>query len=79
MFAVLIYGSVALIIAFTVPGWTAAPTALAGFLLPYATVPVRIVNAKTGGPALIRALKTTAKLHLVTGLVLAAGLLIAAI
>jgi 1,4-dihydroxy-2-naphthoate octaprenyltransferase len=79
LFAVLIYGSVALIVAFTVPGWTAAPTALAGFLLPYATGPVRIVNANTGGPALIRALKTTAKLHLVTGLVLAAGLLVAAI
>ena len=77
MFTTLIYGSLALIVMYSVLGWTAAPTAFAGFLVPYATVPVQIVNAKTEGPGLTRALKTTAKLHLVTGLVLAAGLIVA--
>ena len=35
--------------------------------------PVKIVYAKTEGFALVRALKLTARLHLWTGLVLAAG------
>jgi hypothetical protein len=38
--------------------------------------PVGIVYRKSDGPALIRALKMTARLHLWTGLVLAAGALI---
>lgn len=77
LFIVLVYGAFPLIVGFAVVGWTPLPTAFAGFLIPFASVPVRIVNRKTTGPALIRALKLTARLHLVTGLVLAAGSAIA--
>lgn len=73
LFMALTYGAYPLIVVFAVFGWTPLPTAFAGLLVPLANGPVRILNAKTGGPALIRALKLTARLHLVTGLVLAAG------
>ena len=73
LFMVLIYGAYPLIVIFAATGWTPVATAFAGLLMPFAGVPVRIINAKTGGPALIRALKLTARLHLVTGVVLAAG------
>lgn len=73
LFALLVYGAYPLIVAFAVLDWTPLPTAFAGLLVPFASVPVRILNVKTSGPALIRALKLTARLHLITGLVLAAG------
>jgi hypothetical protein len=38
--------------------------------------PVRIIYRKSDGPSLIRALKMTAGLHLWTGLVLAAGVIV---
>lgn len=73
LFMALTYGAFPLIVVFAAAGWTPLPTAFAGLLVPFAAGPVRIVNAKSGGMALIRALKLTARLHLVTGLVLAAG------
>jgi len=73
LFAVLVYGAFPLIAAFAVAGWTPFETLFAALLFPFATGPVRIIYAKTTGPALIRALKLTAKLHLWTGVVLAAG------
>ena len=73
VFAVLVYGSYPLIVLFAFAGWTPQATLFAGLLAPVAVGPVKIVNLKTSGPALIRALKLTARLHLVTGLVLAAG------
>lgn len=73
LFMTLVYGAFLLIVVFAVAGWTPLPTAFAGFLIPFATAPIRIVNRKKSGPALVRALKLTARLHLVTGLVLAAG------
>jgi len=76
LFAVLVYGAFPLIVLFAVLDWTPLPTALAAFLTPYATGPVRIIYRKRDGPALIRALKMTARLHLWTGLTLAAGLLV---
>lgn len=76
LFAVLVYGAFPLIAAFAIFGWTPLPTAFAAMLLPYATGPVRIIYRKSDGPALIRALKMTARLHLLTGLVLAAGVLV---
>ena len=63
----------ALIAGFALAGWTPSATAFAALLAPFATAPSRILNARSGGPALVRALKLTARLHLVTGLVLAAG------
>jgi len=73
LFAVLVYGAFPLIAVFAMAGWTPFETLFAALLLPVAAGPVRIVYAKTTGPALIRALKLTAKLHLWTGVVLAAG------
>ncbi len=76
LFAILVYGALLVIVVFATAGWTPRPTAFAGLLAPYAAVPVRIVYRKTDGPALIRALKMTARLHLLTGLVLAAGVVL---
>jgi 1,4-dihydroxy-2-naphthoate octaprenyltransferase len=73
LFAVLVYGSFLLIVLFAVVGWTPQATMFAALLAPFAAGPTRIINAKTDGLALIRALKLTATLHLWTGVVLAAG------
>lgn len=78
LFMTLVYGAFLLIVVFAVAGWTPLPTAFAGFLVPFAAGPVSIINRKRSGPALVRALKLTARLHLVTGLVLAAGAAMAA-
>jgi 1,4-dihydroxy-2-naphthoate octaprenyltransferase len=71
LFAVLVYGSFVAIAVFGVARWIPVSTLFAGFLVPFASVPVRILSAKTDGPALIRALKATARLHLWVGVVLA--------
>ena len=73
LLAVLMYGSYPLIVLFAVVGWTPQATMFAALLAPFAVGPVRIINAKTEGIALIRALKLTATRHLWTGVVLAAG------
>ncbi|MEE9177898.1 MAG: 1,4-dihydroxy-2-naphthoate polyprenyltransferase [Acidimicrobiia bacterium] len=73
LFAALVYGSYPLIVLFALVGWTPRTTMFAALLAPFAAGPVRIINAKTDGMALIRALKLTAMLHLWTGVVLAAG------
>lgn len=72
-FAVLVYGAFVAIAVFGVAGWIPISTLFAGFLVPFAAVPVRILYARTDGPALIRALKATARLHLWVGVVLAAA------
>lgn len=76
LFAILVYAAYPLIAFFAIVGWTPFPTMFAALLVPYAMGPVRVIYRKTDGPALIRALKMTARLHLWTGLVLAAGTLI---
>jgi 1,4-dihydroxy-2-naphthoate octaprenyltransferase len=73
LFAWLVYGAYPLIVVFAMAGWTPQTTMFAALLAPFAVGPVRIVYAKTGGLALIRALKLTARLHLWTGVVLAFG------
>ncbi len=73
LFMVLVYGPYPLVAIFALLGWTPLPTAFAALLAPFAGAPSRIIQVKTTGSALIRALKLTARLHLVTGLVLAAG------
>jgi len=73
LFAVLVLGSFAAIAVFAVAGWIPITTLFCGFLLPLAAVPIRIINTRTDGPALIRALKATARLHLWVGVILAAA------
>jgi 1,4-dihydroxy-2-naphthoate octaprenyltransferase len=73
LFAILVYGAFMTIAVFAVVGWIPTSTLFAGFLIPFAAVPVRIIYAKTDGPALIRALKATALLHLWVGVSLAAA------
>jgi 1,4-dihydroxy-2-naphthoate octaprenyltransferase len=75
LFATLVYGAFPLIAVFATLGWTPFLTVFAFLLLPYGAGAVRIIYRKTDGPSLIRALKMTARLHLWTGLVLAAGIL----
>ena len=72
LFAGLVYGAFVAIVVFAVAGWTPRATLFSAFLVPYAAVPVRVVNAKTG-PGLIRALEATARLHLWVGVSLAAA------
>ena len=72
-FAILVYGAFVTIAVFGTVGWTPLSTLFSCFLVPFAAVPVRIVYAKTDGPALIRALKSTARLHLWVGVSLAAA------
>jgi 1,4-dihydroxy-2-naphthoate octaprenyltransferase len=76
LFMALVYGAMVLIAVFAATGLTPLPTIFASLLAPYAMGPVRIMYRKTDGPSLVRALKMTARLHLWTGLVLAAGLLL---
>jgi 1,4-dihydroxy-2-naphthoate polyprenyltransferase len=76
LFVSLVYGSYLLIALFAALRWTPLPTIFAALIVPYATGPVRIMYRQGDGPALIRALKMTARLHLWTGLAIAAGLLI---
>lgn len=73
LFAVLVYGAFVPIAVFGTLGWTPTSTLFSCFLIPLAAIPVRIVNAKTDGPALIRALKGTARLHLWVGVAIAAA------
>lgn len=75
LFATLVYGAFPLIALFAMVGWTPMLTVFAFLLISFATGPVRIVYRKTDGPALVRALKMTARLHLSTGLVLAVAVL----
>lgn len=73
LFAALVYGAFVSIAVFGIAGWTPTSTLFSCFLAPLAAIPVRIVYAKIDGPALIRALKGTARLHLWVGVSLAAA------
>jgi 1,4-dihydroxy-2-naphthoate polyprenyltransferase len=73
LFSALILGAFVAIAGFATAGWTPLSTMFSVFLLPFAGVPMRILYAKSDGPAMIRALKATARLHLWVGLSLAAS------
>lgn len=77
LFLTLVFGSFLAIAGFGAAGWIPLSCLFACFLMPYAGVPVRIVYSKTDGPALIRALKASARLHLWVGVVLAAAVALA--
>jgi len=73
LFSVLVFGAFAAIAGFAVGGLTPTSTLFSAFLLPYALVPVRIVETRADGASLIRALKATARLHLWVGISIAAA------
>ncbi|MEX2652698.1 MAG: 1,4-dihydroxy-2-naphthoate polyprenyltransferase [Acidimicrobiia bacterium] len=73
LYAVLVYGAFVLIVIFAVAGWTPLPTLFAAMLTPYAVGPVRTLWQSTDGHSLIRALIMNSRLHLWTGVILAAG------
>jgi len=73
LFALLLCGAFLLILSFEVAGWTPPWTGLALVVAPLCWVPIRIVYGETTGPELIRALKWTARIHLLTGIFLAVG------
>lgn len=74
LFAVLVLGAFAVTVVFALAGSLPVTTLFTAFLLPLAGVPIRIVVTRTDGPALIRALKGTARLHLWFGVVMAAAM-----
>lgn len=74
LFAGLVYGAFALIAGFAAFDLTPRWTLLALAALPLAIAPVRIVTTHETGPELITALKATARVHLVVGVLLAIGL-----
>jgi 1,4-dihydroxy-2-naphthoate octaprenyltransferase len=73
LFATLVYGAFPMIVLFAVTGQTPLGTLFGALWAPFAVGPVAIVYSKTDGPNLIRALKLTSRLHLLTGLSLAIG------
>jgi len=75
-FATLVYGAFVAIAVFGVAGWTPVSSLFSCFLVPLGAIPVRIIYAKTDGPALVRALKGTARLHLWVGISIAAAVAI---
>ncbi len=73
LYASLLWGAFVAIIAFGFAGWTARATLFAAFLVPFTVPLVRTVYSSTEGPPLIWVLQGTARLHLLVGIVLAAG------
>jgi 1,4-dihydroxy-2-naphthoate octaprenyltransferase len=73
LFTLLTYGAFPVIALLGVVGATPLGTLFGALWLPLATAPVSIVQSKDDGPGLIRALKLTARLQLLTGLSLAIG------
>jgi 1,4-dihydroxy-2-naphthoate octaprenyltransferase len=73
LFDGLVYGTFVLIAAFAAAGWTPRWTGLAVAAVPLAVPVSRIIRTEIEGPPLIRALKGTARLHLVVGVLLAVG------
>lgn len=76
LFAGLVYGAFLVIVIFAVAGWTPLGTLFGATWAPFAVGPVMIVQKKADGPSLIRALQLTARLHLLTGLSIAAGAMV---
>lgn len=73
LYAVLVLGAFPLIATWAAMRWTPAATAIALAALPLAISPVRTICRETAGPALIGALKGTARLHAVVGALIGLG------
>ena len=77
LFDGLVYGAFALIAILAAGGWTPRPTAIAVVAMVAAPSISHTIKTRVDGPALIRALKGTARLHLVVGVLLALGAAVA--
>jgi 1,4-dihydroxy-2-naphthoate octaprenyltransferase len=73
-YATLVFGAFALIAVLATIRLTPTLTLIALAALPLAVPPVRAVATREAGPELITALKATARLHFVVGVLLAVGL-----
>ena len=73
LFGVVLVETFLLIGLFAVAGWTTPWTALGLLAAPLAYPLWRLVSEETAGPPLIQALKGTARLHLLVGMLLAVG------
>lgn len=73
LFSALVIGSFLAIAGFALVGWTPMPTIAAVLLAPLARGPILAVNRRTDGPSLVGALKSTARLYFLVGLVIAVG------
>ena len=76
LFAALVWGAFGSILVFALTGWTPIWTLPALITTPLAFPMVRTIYRETSGPPLISALKAVARLHLVVGVLLAAGAMI---
>ena len=73
LFDTLVIGAFVSILVFERVGWTPPWTWIAVLAAPLSWLPLRVIHRKSSGPELIGALKGTARLHLVTGILLAVG------
>ena len=73
LFAGLVWGAFAAVLAFGLVGWRPRLTLLAMIGMPPAIPIVRTIHRETQGPPLIRALKGIARVHLLVGVLLAIG------
>jgi 1,4-dihydroxy-2-naphthoate octaprenyltransferase len=73
LFATLVWGAFALIAVFAALELTPRWTALGLLALPLTIRPVRVVRKTEAGPALIGALRATARLHFVVGVLVGVG------
>lgn len=73
LYALLVYGTYPVIVALALSGAIPRATLFAGLLAPAAVPAVRSLWRGTDGPSLIRVLVSTSRLHLWTGVVLAAA------
>lgn len=76
LFALVVYAAFAITLLGAIAGWIPAWSALAMLALPLAVPVVRTVRTETTGPALIAALKGTARLQIVFAVLWSAGALI---
>ncbi len=72
-FAGLLWGAFALVAGFAIAALTPRPTLIGLAAVPLAIAPIRAVGTKVSGPELIAALRMTARLHFVVGLLLGVG------
>jgi 1,4-dihydroxy-2-naphthoate polyprenyltransferase len=71
LFTILLYGAIAVAALFAALGWTPRPTVAVVLVAPLCRKPIAILNRASSGPELIEALKATARIHLLAGVVLA--------
>ena len=73
LFGILVFGAFVLIAGYAALGWTPTLTLAALAALPLSIGPVRTIATAEHGPTLIAALKGTARLHAIVGLLVGVG------